>query len=101
MSGRNSGRRSRRSRGTAAGVAAALLPLLIVVLLSGVWPSPVTVELSLAFPPPRELWIVLVLVLLAAQTIVTYLYFLERSRGRALAGDRADIEEPEPELRPP
>ncbi len=94
MSGRNAGR-PRKSRGTSAGVAAVLLSLLVIVLLSGVWPAPVAAEISLALPPPAEIW--LVLALLVAQTVVSYLYFRERSRlKRALAG-RPILE---PELRP-
>jgi hypothetical protein len=86
-------------RRTAAGVAAVLLSLLVIVILSGAWPSPIAADLSLALPPPGELWIVLVL--LVAQAVVSYLYFRERSRlRRALGGGRVELAEPEPELRP-
>jgi hypothetical protein len=86
-------------RGTASGVAAVLLSLLAIVILSGAWPFPIAADLSLALPPPGELWIVLVL--LVAQTVVSYLYFRERGRlRRALAGGRVEPEDPEPQLRP-
>ena len=99
MSGREAGRRSRRSRGTSAGIAAALLSLLIIVYLSGVWPNTMPAELSLALPPPGQLWILLMF--LVAQTVVGYLYFRERGRlKRALARGPFAIEGPEPELRP-
>lgn len=99
MSGRKAGRPSRSSRGTTAGVAAVLLSLFVIVMLSGLWPNRIAAEFSLALPPPGDMWIVLVL--LAAQSVVLYLYFRERGRlHRALAGGRVEIEEPEPELRP-
>ena len=103
MSGRKAGRPSHSSRGTTAGVAAVVLSLFIIAILSGLWPNPIAAEFVLALPPPGEMWIVLAL--LAAQSVVLYLYFRERTRlHRALAGGRVNgrvtVEEPEPELRP-